>query len=312
MASFVNIMMTLGPRRVMRMVRHELKQGMTARDPWYSSHDQCFDEAIFVGGCGRSGTTLIREMLNRHPRIACGPETSIVCDLINPERLSVEWDWPRREIDAMLAESPSMIRFAERFFRTLAEREGKARWADKTPRNVRALPRILAAFPNAKFIHIVRDGRDVACSLRHHPKFTVRNGKVVPQEVNNPMRGCAKRWVTDMSLGLAFRAHPRCYELRYEDLVLRPEETLRELCAFIGEAYTPTMLEAPRVDPTADRPGRLINNTNVDGAISPTSIGRWRRDLSMEERHVVREVAGELLLATGYVKDHDWVDEPAA
>ena len=59
----MNMVMTLGPRRVVRMVRHELKQGMTLRHPWYASRDQCFDEAIFIGGCGRSGTTLIREIL---------------------------------------------------------------------------------------------------------------------------------------------------------------------------------------------------------------------------------------------------------
>ncbi len=312
MASLMDMMMTLGPRRVVRMMRHELKQGMTLRHPWYSCHDQCFDEAIFIGGCGRSGTTLIREILHRHPRIACGAETAILCDEVNPKRISVEWNLPRIEIEQMIAESVSVVRFAEKFFRSFAEREGKARWADKTPRNVRAIPRILTAFPNAKFVHIIRDGRDVACSLRHHPKYTIRNGKIVPQDVTNPIRGCARRWLTEASMGLAFKGHPRCFELRYERLVLEPEAALRELCAFIGEAYHPAMLDPESSNNERDRAGRLINNPNADSAISPKSIGRWRKDLSQEERHIVREAAGELLLATGYAKDHDWVDEPRA
>lgn len=312
MASLMDMMITLGPRRIVRMVRHELKQGMNQRDPWYNTHDQCFDEAIFVGGCGRSGTTLIREILHRHPRIACGAETAILCDDVNPNRISVEWNLPRAEISRLVAESPSVVRFAETFFRSFAEREGKVRWADKTPRNVRALPRILTNFPNAKFVHILRDGRDVACSLRNHPRHTIRNGKIVPQEVNNPIRGCARRWVTEASLGLAFKGHPRCFELRYERLVLEPEKALRELCAFIGEEYHPAMIDPAATSTGADRAGRLMNNPNADSVISPKSIGRWKKDLRQAERHIVREVAGELLLATGYAKEHDWVDEPTA
>ena len=310
MSSLLQLAARVGFRRTMRVTRHRLKQITVERDPWFDTESTCDDPAIFIGGCGRSGTTLVREILNRHPNIACGAETAILCDMVNVDRLSVEWNLPRSEIEIMRRESDDVVRFAERFFRTFAEREGKPRWSDKTPRNVLAIPKILAWFPNGKFIHIIRDGRDVACSLRHHPRSTIRNGKIVPAKNNRPIRGGAHRWLTETSLGLAFRGHPRCFELRYEDLVNHPEPTLKRLCEFLQEPFDVAMLDPGAKAPSHDREGRLMNNPDADQKVRTSSAGRWRRDMSMAERRVFRRIAGELLLALGYVDDHSWVEEP--
>ena len=309
MSSLLGAIHRVGPRRAMRLARHRIKRAAFERGSWYDTRDTCPDDAVFIVGCGRSGTTLLRETLNRHPDLAFGPETAFLCDLVNPKRMSVEWDMPVGEIESMLRESASVVRFAERFFGRLAEREGKPRWADKTPRNATALAKILAWFPNARVVHLIRDGRDVACSLRHHPRQAIRGGRVVPINTNNPITKCARQWRNEASMGLAFRDHPRCTEIRYEDVVREPEPSVRRLCEFLGLEFTPALLSPSESEGEA-RAGRLIHNPLADSGVHDKSIGRWRRDLSPEERHTFCRIAGELLIALGYAPDRAWVEEP--
>ncbi|HBS28139.1 MAG TPA: sulfotransferase [Phycisphaerales bacterium] len=270
----------------------------------------CHDPAVIVGGCGRSGTTLIREMLDRHPSIAIGPETAILCDFPNPERLAIEWGLRAADIERDIRSSRSVVEFTGGFFRAYAARRGKPIWGDKTPRNVRAIDRILRWFPQARFIHMIRDGRDVACSLRRHPKETVRNGRLVPNEVNRPIAECAKRWLEDTSCGLAYRGHPRVIEVRYEALTADPESELRRVCAFLRLDYEPSMASAKDEGAPADlNDGRLMNNRDAAGRVHRKSLSRWRRDLSAQERLDFVHVAGELLVALGYAPDHGWATE---
>ncbi len=307
--SLWRIISTLGLRPSLRSARLELKRGFVQADPWFNSDDSCPDDAILIGGCGRSGTTLLRELLNRHSRIAVGPETAILCDIPSPGRLAGEWGLTGAAVRARLASSASVVRFAEGFFRDYATAQGKARWGDKTPRNIRALPRLLHQFPAARFIHIIRDGRDVACSLRNHPREVIRRGKVVPNTLNKPIGRCALRWVEDAGFGLAFHSHPRVLEVRYEALVLEPEAALRRVCEFLGEEFEPAMLDASSGAPDLAR-SRRLNNTNATESITPASLARWRRDMTPDERRDFVRVAGELLIALGYATSHDWADEP--
>lgn len=308
-SSIPSIISTLGLRNAVRRARHEVKRGFLLQHPWYDTTDTCPDDAMLIGGCGRSGTTLLRELINRHSRFSIGPETAILCDIINPQRLATEWGTTEAEIRARMAASPSIVRFSEGFFREYAARHGKPRWGDKTPRNIRFAQRLLNQFPNARLIHVIRDGRDVACSLRNHPKENIRHGKVIPNTVNKPIAMCARRWVDDTIMGLAFSGHPRVMEVRYEQLVLSPESELRRICDFVGEAFEPAMLNA--ASPPKDlQQTRLMNNQNAAEAINPRSLGRWKRDLAPQERRDFVRIAGELLIALGYAPDHSWADQP--
>ena len=308
MPSVLSVLHTVGPRRALRLARHRIKRDLFERSPWYATDDSSDHHAIFIGGCGRSGTSLLREILNRHPDIACGPETTFLCDLVNPARLAVEWGLPCAEIEAQVRHSPNVVRFAETFFGAFAAREGKPRWADKTPRNVTVIPRLLAWFPNAKFIHLIRDGRDVACSLRHHPRQAVRHGRIVPVNSNNPIHQCTRRWLRETSLGIAFHAHPRCTSLRYESLVNDTESTLRHLCGFLDVDFSHDLL-TPAAARGPAREGRLLNNERVDAPVHSESIGRWRRDLTPDERRAFARIAGDLLITLCYTHDHSWVDD---
>jgi len=83
---------------------------------------------------------------------------------------------------------------------------------------------------------------------------------------------------------------------------------VRELCAFLGEEFEPGMLEAGSDASRESEPGRWLNNPNAKERVARGSVGRWRRDLPRDERLVFDRLAGELLIALGYARDHDWID----
>jgi protein-tyrosine sulfotransferase len=276
---------------------------------WYDLSARSELPLVLIGGCGRSGTTLLREMLNRHPKLFCGPETSMFGLPFWPNNISKMWNLDERRLSSDAQAADNLVHFAEEFYAEQTARASKTRPADKTPNNIRVIGKLLTWFPNGRFIHLIRDGRDVACSLRNHPKEKIENGKIVPSLINRPISECAQRWLDDTSSGLAYRDHPRYHEIKYEDLVSNPQAVLRELCDFIGEDYQSCM-----VDPAASQSdnmdaGRLINNQNSTEKISIRSLDRWRNDLSDREKKDFEDVAGELLIALGYVESNGWLKE---
>lgn len=276
---------------------------------WYDLSARSKLPIVLIGGCGRSGTTLLREMLNRHSSLFCGPETSMFGLPFWPNNISKMWNIDETALISSAQHSPNLVDFAESFYIEQSSKAGKSRAADKTPNNIRVIGKLLTWFPEGRFIHIIRDGRDVACSLRNHPKEKIENGKIVPSLINRPITECAQRWLNDTSCGIAYREHPRYHEIRYEDLVSDPEAVLRELCDFLKEEYQPCM-----VDPSASKEdnmdvGRLVNNQNSKEKISNRSLGRWRTDLSADEKQEFDNVAGELLISLGYVDSKSWLND---
>ena len=274
---------------------------------WYDLSARSELPLVLIGGCGRSGTTLLREMLNRHSKLFCGPETSMFGLPFWPKNISKMWNLDEKILNSNAQAAENLVNFAEDFYIEQSSQAGKARPADKTPNNVRVIGKLLTWFPKGRFIHIIRDGRDVACSLRNHPKEKIENGKIVPSLINRPIVECAQRWLNDTSSGLVYRRHPRYHEIKYEDLVTEPEAVLIGLCKFLGEDYQPSM-----VDPSASQSdnmgvGRLVNNQNSKEKVSSRSLGRWRDDLTENEKKDFDNVAGELLITLGYVDSKGWL-----
>ena len=292
-------------RRVRRYKANQYQRALHNRG-WYDLSARSDYPAIFIGGCGRSGTTLLRELLNRHSRIFCGPETSFFGLPFAPQNIANMWGIEVEELDAEAARHNNLVSFVEWFFNKQISQAGKRRWADKTPNNVRSIGKILTQFPNSKFVHLIRDGRDVACSLRNHPREKIVNGKVVPNKVNRAISQCANRWLHDTSAGLVYREHPRYIELTYERLVEDPETCLIKLCNFVGEEFEPQMLQASQLDSDAYSAGRFVNNPNSGDTIQRSSIGRWEQDLDSKERVDFDNIAGELLYMLRYIDNRKW------
>ncbi|ACR14442.1 sulfotransferase [Teredinibacter turnerae T7901] len=287
--------------------RNERKKDQRLQDAgWYDLAARSQLAPVFIGGCGRSGTTLFKELLNRHSLCACGPETSLYGLPHNLQNISVPWDIDYDHLKAMQQKSRNLIEFADAFAMEFLRSEGKQIWVEKTPNNVRAIEKILTWYPKGKFIHLIRDGRDVVCSLRHHPKERVKDGKIVPIKTTNSISKCATRWLNDTMRGLAFKSHPRCLEVRYEALTETPEESLQRICRFIGIDFEPVMLSGS--GEKSCRSGQNMNNHNASDNISAKSVARWKTDLTATEREDFINIAGELLITLGYAQDHSWAE----
>lgn len=280
----------------------------------------------FVVGVGRSGTTLLRLMLDAHPDLAVPPETSFIPDLIAAARTDGataddlaevltshrRWGDFGLEIDELTARWRSLPALkpggvVRAFYELYAEQRQKPRWGDKTPGYTRHIRRISKVLPEARFIHLIRDGRDVANS---------RVNTLALKPV--PIEDVADRWQRRLTKARRQGAKVDHYlELRYERLVAEPEATLRQICEFIELPWDEAMLsyhehsgerlaELDRDIPAMD--GRLPRSAESRLALhqrttkppDTSSIGKWRAGLSAEDVAAFEDVAGELLEELGY------------
>jgi hypothetical protein len=270
----------------------------------------------FFVGCGRSGTTLLRAMFDSHPDLAVPDEVSFVIRLARPH-YALRYGWPRRfdagraadlivgnaswrrwgippdEGRSALVDPPpaSFAEIVRRAYAGWAAHEGKPRYADKTPMHVLHLRRLARLFPEARFVHLVRDGRDVALSYR-----SVAWG---PSTVED----AALLWRRRVGHGrrAGRRVGPGRYrEVRYEELVAEPERVARELCAFLDLAWDDAVLRYPA------RAGEVIAATRFPEAhdrlrLPPTpGLRDWRAQMPAADVARFEAIAGRELAAYGY------------
>ena len=274
---------------------------------------------IFVVGHPRSGTTLLRLMLDAHPRIVIPPEGHLVSLLRRAERkygkLSepsnfeqllervlhkqrmAEWELDIDDARRRCMEGEHSARgvFAS-LMSVWTDRTGKPRWGEKTPGTYRFLPEVSQWFPDCQVVHIVRDGRDVAVSCLT-PPFSDQYDKGNVYEV-------AVRWRDSVRRGrhaAGLLGPKRYFELRYEDLTADPEAMLRRLCDFLHEDFVPAMLDASRRDPrTKVSRGEQSFHGRLTGKVDQARVERWRQDASEDFVLGFEGLAGAELERLGY------------
>ena len=266
------------------------------------------DNPIFIGGVPRSGTTLLRVMLDTHPRIFCGTELRVIPALTTL--------WCSVEVSAQpLLESAYAVD-AERlrhifadlvlsFLKPSWEASGKARVAEKTPFNILVFPELRRLFPDAALVHVIRDVRDVVASRLERDRATASDASANDSSVDTVAlaRVRAEEWVSAMAVRrrmlLNSKLSPAYFELRYEDLVCSPHTALNGLFTFLGERYDPAILDYHRLDRNVDG----SEEWSADGVRRPlftSSCGRWRKCLSAGELGSILQVAGPAMQELGY------------
>ena len=260
---------------------------------------------FFIVGAPRSGSTLLRLMLDGHPRLAIPGEAAFLPAALKSrlgygallEQIVADgWfrDWGLDESDVRIAArsaapaSPAALLRA--VFDAYAAAHGKARWGDKTPNHARHIGRIAAAFPDSQFIHLIRDGRDVAASI-------VRKGWRSPV-------GGDFWWRRNVSAAVAGGRRlgaGRYYEIRLEDLVAETEVVLRGLCSFLGEEYVPELVEhAARADSRLTLWERHVHDVERLRMPPTPGLRDWRTDLSRRDASLVEAVCRPWLGRFGY------------
>ncbi len=263
---------------------------------------------IFIGGAGRSGTTLVRVILDSHPHIACGPELKLT-PIVGEVLQKVENELPSITENYHLpadAVPQGLRQLLQSLLMPYLAQSGKRRIAEKTPHNVAYFPQLHQIFPDSPLIHVIRDGRDVVASLLQMDWRDIATGKPMP--ITNDARMAASYWVNIVSRARnAVVINPtlaqRYFEIRYEDLVTDPEPILRELFSFLGEPWDAGVLHF--YEQSRDLAGES-SSEQVSQPLYTHAIGRWQRDLSPEQQAVVKEIAGDLLIELGYAADKNW------
>lgn len=282
-----------------------------------------------VVGAPRSGTTLLRFMLDSHPELAIPPETGF---LTLAPKLKGSGDRLRekffRAVVSYPARSPSWPDFGipqgefraaldaispftasegfRAFYRLYAARFSKPRWGDKTPLYCLEIENIRRVLPEARFVHIIRDGRDAALSLRR--QWFSPGWEIETQ---------AAYWRNYVTRGRrAGRGRPDYLEVRYEDLILRTRGTLEEVCRFVALDYDDAMLRyyertPARLEEHKGRFGpdgttlltqeqRLLQQRRTTEPPDPSCIFSWKSAMSADERARFKKVAGDVLGELGY------------
>ena len=250
---------------------------------------------IFIGGQRRSGTTLMRTMLNRHPHVALVPRESF---FFQDKRFEVFFDdllaWHSRRF-AQLSIGPSEMDRAvaaliDSLLSPFALCKGAHRWADKTTENITRIDYLFRLFPDAQFIHVIRDPRDTLCSMKQQAATEKPRWVKFTAEVTAP------EWVACIAAGLPWRGQPERYlEARYEQLARHPEAEMRRVLAFLGEPWCPDVLE-----PSADAARPQGGGGNHHKAVFTSSIGRWKTELSRDEITCIQAIARDTMTLLGY------------
>lgn len=258
---------------------------------------------FFIIGCGRSGTTLLRNILNHHSKIAIPLESLFIIDYLSIKD-SIPLDTLRNlmvreyEIDEwglkigpdLLADCSSVKDMIIAIHNLYMEAYGKAMWGQKTPRFIRHGDLLKATFPDCSFIHVIRDPRAVVSSLI---KSNVHRSNAYYASL---------RWLNDVNEGLKLKSKHKkdLLEIRYEDLVKNPKDTLEVVCAFIGVDYEPTILEYhKRGNQEYSAYYKKVHSMLGKSPITER-IDAWRSTLSKREISLIESLCGETMKELGY------------
>ena len=273
---------------------------------------------IFIVGAPRSGTTLLQRMLRSHPHI-CSPtgESHFIIPLyanrnnyrnldtpqgiktILEEMRKISREFVEEDLHGLTFDTDSLanefhelgintvIGIITALFEKNMRGEGKIRWAEKTPYYILHMRTILEIYPDAQFIHIIRDGRDAALSMlarKHDLKI-----------YNTYQAAWLWKKYVDTGQRTGSTLPPNTYfELRYEDLLQNPEKELRAVCKFLGEPFSSSMVNFQKSkDPKTKTP--LLKKP-----IARSNYGKWKTNMNSWQIWVFESIAGDTLSKNNY------------
>lgn len=279
---------------------------------------------VFIVGCPRSGTTLLRHILMSHPQIAVTPESPWIPvwfderrgltedGIVTPELIDLLLAYPRfsrlrigrNQLAGLMANGhcPSYSAFVTGVFDLYGKKKHKPIVGNKTPQYVQRMCTLHSLWPTARFVHLIRDGRNIALSVAHWAKTPHTRLACLPTWKDDPVSTTALWWESNVrrgrdsgkSLGPGLY-----YEVRYEGLVARPREECSALCSFLSVSYDEAML---RFHEGLQRSDDTPNPTSTWFPWRPIIPGLrdWRTQMSSEDVERFEAIAGDVLDDLGY------------
>ncbi len=272
---------------------------MRAREP------NSEDAPVFIVGCTRSGTTLLRDILDRHPEQAVVMESCFFSKVWRPLRerkalsqadvrsalAALKWDgaWDRIEVEHARSDR-SLGALYRCLLEEYARRADKRRFGDKTPHHILYLEQLFAIFPHARVIFMLRDPRSVHGSFLHHDRH-----RGLAQHDRSAL-GRALYWNLVLRLFLKQARGRRAQQMlkvRFEDLLHAPEQQVRRVCGFVGLEYMECLLEV------GNRNSSFVTSRTKEPGISRVPLGR-SAELATHARLTIELACGRFMLAEGY------------
>jgi Sulfotransferase family len=273
------------------------------------------DPYLFIVGCARSGTTLVHRIVNAHPQIAITPEmhwitrqfksgpglvaSELVSELTRHKRFA-QFEIPREQFEGLLGAGEALPyqTFLNRVFGLYGQINNKPLVGNKTPAYVRSIPTFHALWPEAKFVHIIRDGRDVCISILNWKKADRIVGRYASWK-EDAVSTTALWWERKVRKAREDGAAlgPGLYhETLYEDLVDDPERECKKLCEFLGVPYDDAMIRfhegRERVKPGRSAKSAWLRVTS--------GLRNWRTEMCTGDVERFEAAAGDLLEELGY------------
>lgn len=273
---------------------------------------------FFIVGSGRCGTTLLRRELSNVASVHIPPETFALPDAIAAFKNSSATDWDElveqvlakfdyhlefdyfelpslRPLAYQLKQLPVKQQCLEKIITGIyhyhADFHGQTYevWGDKTPMHVWHMNAIRDVYPNVKFIHLIRDGVDVVNSY-----LKSRDGYSIEQ--------AAQRWNGSVQAFENFaKRHPdNCHVVRYEALVAKPDEVIKQLCEFLAINYDLSKIDQRENVTKMGDVTMLKHHENVFNSINTSSVGKGRKLLELEDREILHKLIGTELKKYGY------------
>lgn len=239
---------------------------------WRINSSVSSKKLIFVLGTPRSGTTLLQKVLESHQSLFSIQSQTAIFSYQNfwcKNRIMFDLDKGIR--DSLLTKSKDNVDFFENCVNYLEKDNSDKIFIEKTPQHISRLDFLLKHFPNAKFIHIVRNGRDCYCSATKHP--------FIPQ--SKSLKSFAKYYNKCLLQGIRNFNNPNVFTLHYEDLVNEPHKYVRNLMSFLK-----LTLEHAQIDASfrsKDKRAKLEQFKKLNEPINSTSVNRWKRELTERE-----------------------------
>jgi len=282
---------------------------------------------LFIIGNPRSGTTLLRLIINAHSQFCVPPECGFIQWLYSSYRSwSAKWSQDQSRVDQFLVDLANcrkietwhldMKALQSRIQTTkpdsyadlcatvliqyiVQEKPAAIRWGDKNNYYIQHTSILQDIFPNASFLCIVRDGRDVACSYRELIKRTDKSSVYYPN-LPADISEIAKEWATNNQVIKKLIASEKATWVRYEDLVHMPEETIHNVCSSLGIPFESRMLSY-HTEKAASEPAEMLAwKEKTQSAITSSQTQRYRRDLTGNEIRSFEKYAGDILDFFGY------------
>ncbi len=248
---------------------------------------------IFIVGSPRSGTTLLRLILDSHSKISCGAETHYLLGLA--PIVGGRWDAMSRYGFDREYWLDKIAAFHSSAHEEYAQRRGKARWADKTPQYGRILGFLDELYPDCQMIHVIRNGLDVVAS--HKDRWGYGSA-----------RGATRNWRDDILTirdQAAALPETRYTEVRYESLVAEPEKTVRAVLEFLGEDWEDGIIDYEQHDHGRGTFGPSHTSKRRDEGGEASTVYRSRVGVGGKEldpllRLLFRKRSGKLQRELGY------------